>query len=75
MTRQNGAMGDSVDSGFYEDDEPLEDVLSAWQRGQKGLTGLRGNHGERLSPELSELFTPREPVIATAASVPLPANL
>lgn len=29
-------MADQPD--FYEDDEPLEDVLAAWERGVKGAT-------------------------------------
>jgi hypothetical protein len=25
---------------FYEDDEPIEDIIAAWERAPKGLTGL-----------------------------------
>lgn len=30
-------MGD-VAEGFYEDDEPVEDVVAAFERGDKGVT-------------------------------------
>jgi hypothetical protein len=35
--RHHGHMGQTGD--FYEEDEPLEDVLRAFHGGEKGLTG------------------------------------
>jgi hypothetical protein len=32
----------AIETGdFYEDDEPIEDVLAAWERGTKGVTAPR----------------------------------
>jgi len=31
-------------SDFYEDDEPLEQVLAAWENGPHGLTGHYWGH-------------------------------
>lgn len=34
------------DDDFYEDDEPVEDVLAAFERGEKGLTARRDDLDE-----------------------------
>lgn len=43
-------IDDELNSDFYEDDEPIEDIRTAWRRGEPGRT----SGPRRLSPEAQE---------------------
>lgn len=62
-------------SDFFEEDEPLSDILRAWEEGEEGTTGPLGNHLDSLPDGLSRCFTPRESVVTREGRAPLPANL
>lgn len=81
------ASGDfDPDEDFYEDDEPLEDVLAAYERGIKGVTArpsrIELSAPDVMLPELSSTavlariyIEPAAPVRVRATQVQAPAQV